>query len=167
MDACQDGDPGPVDLDGDMERAIEELLDQRRPNRPSEAARAVNPAGWRALMPAARVAAGAWRGRDGRGHAAWRYPRGGSPSGRHLAGDQLPGEDGVGNVEVFDRRQRHADAEGVTRSPRRDQVRQEQCDHRAAHARTVYLGASPTRLPDVKESESCQDKSRFRIVRRP
>nr|WP_211660819.1 DUF3253 domain-containing protein [Modestobacter muralis] len=44
-----------------MERTIDELLDQRRPGTticPSEAARAVDPEGWRELMPAARAAAG-------------------------------------------------------------------------------------------------------------
>jgi hypothetical protein len=44
-----------------LERAIGELLAQRRPSGsicPSEAARAVDPEGWRELMPAARAAAG-------------------------------------------------------------------------------------------------------------
>jgi hypothetical protein len=44
-----------------LERALEELLDQRRPDAsvcPSEAARAVAPEDWRDLMPAARAAAG-------------------------------------------------------------------------------------------------------------
>jgi hypothetical protein len=44
-----------------LERAISELLDRRRPEVsicPSEAARAVDPDGWRELMPAARAAAG-------------------------------------------------------------------------------------------------------------
>ena len=44
-----------------LERAIGELLDQRRPDAsicPSEAARAVDPDAWRDLMPAARAAAG-------------------------------------------------------------------------------------------------------------
>ncbi|MGY1705171.1 DUF3253 domain-containing protein [Geodermatophilus sp. SYSU D00697] len=44
-----------------LERAIEELLDARRAGTsicPSEAARAVAPADWRALMPEARAAAG-------------------------------------------------------------------------------------------------------------
>jgi hypothetical protein len=44
-----------------LERAIAELLAQRRPEAsicPSEAARAVDPEGWRDLMPAAREAAG-------------------------------------------------------------------------------------------------------------
>jgi hypothetical protein len=49
------------DVDRALERTIDELLDQRRPEAticPSEAARAVDPEGWRALMPAARAAAG-------------------------------------------------------------------------------------------------------------
>ncbi len=49
------------DLDRRLERTIGELLDQRRPDVsicPSEAARAVDPDGWRELMPAARAAAG-------------------------------------------------------------------------------------------------------------
>lgn len=44
-----------------LERAIGELLDQRSPEAsvcPSEAARTVDPDGWRELMPAARTAAG-------------------------------------------------------------------------------------------------------------
>lgn len=44
-----------------LERAIEGLLAQRRPEAsicPSEAARAVAPESWRELMPAARAAAG-------------------------------------------------------------------------------------------------------------
>jgi uncharacterized protein DUF3253 len=44
-----------------LERTIDALLDQRRPGAsicPSEAARAVDPEGWRELMPAARSAAG-------------------------------------------------------------------------------------------------------------
>ncbi len=44
-----------------LERAIGALLDDRRPGAticPSEAARAVDPEGWRELMPAARAAAG-------------------------------------------------------------------------------------------------------------
>jgi hypothetical protein len=48
-------------VDARLERAIEVLLDQRRPEAtvcPSEAARAVDPEGWRELMPAARAAAG-------------------------------------------------------------------------------------------------------------
>jgi hypothetical protein len=48
-------------VDQRLERAIGELLDQRRPEVsicPSEAARAVDPDGWRELMPAARAAAG-------------------------------------------------------------------------------------------------------------
>jgi hypothetical protein len=49
------------DVDARLERAIGALLDQRRPDAsicPSEAARAVDPEAWRALMPAARAAAG-------------------------------------------------------------------------------------------------------------
>jgi uncharacterized protein DUF3253 len=49
------------DVDARLEQAIEALLDQRRPDAsicPSEAARAVDPDGWRELMPAARAAAG-------------------------------------------------------------------------------------------------------------
>ena len=49
------------DVGGALERAIATLLDQRRPEAticPSEAARAVDPDGWRDLMPAARAAAG-------------------------------------------------------------------------------------------------------------
>ena len=49
------------DVDARLERTIEELLDQRRPEVsicPSEAARAVDAEGWRDLMPAARAAAG-------------------------------------------------------------------------------------------------------------
>ncbi|SOD94631.1 DUF3253 domain-containing protein [Blastococcus haudaquaticus] len=49
------------DVDVRLERTIEELLDQRRPDVsicPSEAARAVAAEGWRDLMPAARAAAG-------------------------------------------------------------------------------------------------------------
>ena len=48
-------------MDRALERSITALLDQRRPEAticPSEAARDVDPAGWRALMPAARAAAG-------------------------------------------------------------------------------------------------------------
>ncbi|MBB3677707.1 DUF3253 domain-containing protein [Modestobacter versicolor] len=44
-----------------LERTIDALLDQRRDGAticPSEAARAVDPEGWRELMPAAREAAG-------------------------------------------------------------------------------------------------------------
>lgn len=44
-----------------LERAIDALLDDRRAGAticPSEAARAVDPEGWRELMPAARAAAG-------------------------------------------------------------------------------------------------------------
>jgi Protein of unknown function (DUF3253) len=49
------------DVDARLERAIEELLDRRSPEAsicPSEAARAVDPQGWRDLMPDARAAAG-------------------------------------------------------------------------------------------------------------
>jgi Protein of unknown function (DUF3253) len=49
------------DVDRRLEQAIGALLDQRRPDAsicPSEAARAVDPEGWRELMPAARAAAG-------------------------------------------------------------------------------------------------------------
>lgn len=44
-----------------LERAIDALLDRRRAGAsicPSEAARAVDPEGWRELMPATRAAAG-------------------------------------------------------------------------------------------------------------
>jgi hypothetical protein len=53
--------PDVDELDARLERAIEELLDKRRPDAsicPSEAARAVDPEDWRELMPAARAAAG-------------------------------------------------------------------------------------------------------------
>jgi hypothetical protein len=49
------------DVDRALEQAIDGLLDQRRPGAsicPSEAARSVDPDGWRDLMPAARSAAG-------------------------------------------------------------------------------------------------------------
>ncbi|WP_116450761.1 DUF3253 domain-containing protein [Blastococcus litoris] len=49
------------DVGARLERSIGELLDQRRPDAsicPSEAARAVDPEGWRELMPEARAAAG-------------------------------------------------------------------------------------------------------------
>jgi hypothetical protein len=49
------------DVDRTLERTIDGLLDQRRTGMsicPSEAARAVDPEGWRALLPAARAAAG-------------------------------------------------------------------------------------------------------------
>ena len=49
------------DVDARLERAIDALLDDRRDGAticPSEAARAVDPDGWRELMPAARAAAG-------------------------------------------------------------------------------------------------------------
>lgn len=49
------------DLDARLEQAIEALLDRRSPGAsicPSEAARAVDAEDWRALMPAARAAAG-------------------------------------------------------------------------------------------------------------
>jgi Protein of unknown function (DUF3253) len=48
-------------VDARLERAIDALLDDRRDGAticPSEAARAVDPDGWRELMPAARAAAG-------------------------------------------------------------------------------------------------------------
>ena len=50
-----------ADADDELERAIEALLDRRAPGAticPSEAARAVDPEGWRELMPSARAAAG-------------------------------------------------------------------------------------------------------------
>ena len=50
-----------MDVDRALEQAIDGLLDQRRAGTticPSEAARAVDPDGWRELMPAAREAAG-------------------------------------------------------------------------------------------------------------
>ena len=49
------------DVDARLERTIVELLGQRRPEAsicPSDAARAIDPDGWRELMPAARAAAG-------------------------------------------------------------------------------------------------------------
>ena len=49
------------DVDRRLEQTIGALLDGRRPDAticPSEAARAVDPEGWRQLMPAARAAAG-------------------------------------------------------------------------------------------------------------
>ncbi|MGY2085503.1 DUF3253 domain-containing protein [Blastococcus sp. SYSU DS0539] len=49
------------DVAAALERTIGELLAQRRPEAsigPSETARAVDPVGWRDLMPAARSAAG-------------------------------------------------------------------------------------------------------------
>ena len=49
-----------------LERAIGTLLDARAPGAticPSEAARAVDPEGWRDLMPQARAAAGRLAGR--------------------------------------------------------------------------------------------------------
>ena len=49
------------DVAARLQRTIGELLDQRRPDAsicPSEAARTVDPKGWRELMPAARAAAG-------------------------------------------------------------------------------------------------------------
>ncbi len=49
------------DVGARLERMIGDLLDRRRPDAsicPSEAARAVDPEGWRELMPAARAAAG-------------------------------------------------------------------------------------------------------------
>ncbi|MGY1762251.1 DUF3253 domain-containing protein [Geodermatophilus sp. SYSU D00779] len=50
-----------ADVDVRLEQAIDALLDDRRAGAticPSEAARAVDPEGWRELMPAARAAAG-------------------------------------------------------------------------------------------------------------
>lgn len=50
-----------ADADTRLEQAIDALLDDRRAGAsicPSEAARAVDPDGWRELMPAARAAAG-------------------------------------------------------------------------------------------------------------
>ena len=50
-----------ANADDELERAIEALLDRRAPGAticPSEAARAVDPEGWRELMPTARAAAG-------------------------------------------------------------------------------------------------------------
>ena len=50
-----------ANADDELERAIEALLDRRAPDAticPSEAARAVDPEGWRELMPTARAAAG-------------------------------------------------------------------------------------------------------------
>jgi hypothetical protein len=52
---------GMDDVDARLERAIDALLDDRRAGAsicPSEAPRAVDPEGWRELMPAARAAAG-------------------------------------------------------------------------------------------------------------
>jgi len=48
------------DVDRRLERAIGALLDRRAPASicPSDAARAVEPQAWRALMPRARAAAG-------------------------------------------------------------------------------------------------------------
>lgn len=49
------------DVDARLGRAIDALLDDRRAGVsicPSEAARAVDPEGWRDLMPAARAVAG-------------------------------------------------------------------------------------------------------------
>jgi hypothetical protein len=49
------------DVDARLEQAIDALLDQRAPTSsicPSEAARTVDPEGWRDLMPQARAAAG-------------------------------------------------------------------------------------------------------------
>jgi Protein of unknown function (DUF3253) len=55
-------DAGAVDdVDRALERTLGALLDHRRPDAsvcPSEAARTVDPDGWRELMPAARAAAG-------------------------------------------------------------------------------------------------------------
>ncbi|SET87358.1 Protein of unknown function [Geodermatophilus poikilotrophus] len=52
---------GVDDVDARLEQVIGALLDDRRAGAticPSEAARAVDPDGWRELMPAARAAAG-------------------------------------------------------------------------------------------------------------
>jgi len=52
---------GVADVGARLEQAIDALLDDRRAGAticPSEAARAVDPEGWRELMPAARAAAG-------------------------------------------------------------------------------------------------------------
>ena len=52
---------GVDDVDARLEQAIGALLDRRAPGTsvcPSEAARAVDPEGWRKLLPAARAAAG-------------------------------------------------------------------------------------------------------------
>jgi len=52
---------GVDDVGARLERTIDELLDRRRPDAsicPSEAARALDPDGWRDLMPDARAAAG-------------------------------------------------------------------------------------------------------------
>jgi hypothetical protein len=52
---------GVADQDARLERAIEDLLADRRAGAsicPSEAARAVDPEGWRGLLPDARAAAG-------------------------------------------------------------------------------------------------------------
>ena len=49
------------DIDRQLEATIGALLDRRRPEAsicPSEVARAVDPEGWRELMPRARAAAG-------------------------------------------------------------------------------------------------------------
>jgi hypothetical protein len=51
------------DVDARHERTIGELLGHRRREAsicPSDAARAVDPTGWRDLMPAARAVAGVW-----------------------------------------------------------------------------------------------------------
>src|SRR3954452_11007592 len=80
--------PDVDELDARLERAIEELLDQRRPDTsicPSEAARAVDPEGWRELMPAARAAAGrlaAARRAEGTQRGGWAgSPRAGGRGG--------------------------------------------------------------------------------------
>ncbi len=52
---------GPEVVEARLERAIDDLLAARRPEAsicPSEAARVVDPEGWRALMPVARSVAG-------------------------------------------------------------------------------------------------------------
>lgn len=59
--ACRLSLGGVDDVDARLEHAIGALLDRRAPDAticPSEAARAVDPEGWRELMPAARAAAG-------------------------------------------------------------------------------------------------------------
>src|ERR687896_105869 len=66
---------GVDDVDARLERAIGALLDDRRAGAticPSEAARAVDPQGWRELMPAAPAAAG----RLGAGREGGGTPRG-------------------------------------------------------------------------------------------
>ena len=92
------------DVGARLERAIEELLDQRRPDAsicPSEAARVVDPERRRELMPAARQAAGRLAGAGvvevtqggavvdvaaARGPVRVRRPGRGSVSGRGVPG---------------------------------------------------------------------------------